>query len=91
MEIANNMKGKRMERQVNSLNKDFKTLNSKPQITFFYGDRVRWVEEVEKISRESKKLLRRYDDKMTLCILKQKGYIVINKLNATDYEQIITE
>jgi hypothetical protein len=30
MEIANGMKGKRMDKQVNSLTKDFRSLNAKP-------------------------------------------------------------
>ena len=87
MEIANGMGGKNMNKTVNSLSKDFKSLNQNPCMGLFYGKRTRFEEENETVEKGPKgskqvvkKVMKQYDDQGTLVFLKQKGNVVINNI-----------
>lgn len=80
-----------MDKQFNSLIKDFRSLNQKPQMGLFYGERVRFTQEQDKTQKEAKKIVKRFEDYMSLCMLKQRGYVVVNSLHNPVYEELQTE
>ena len=93
------MQGKNMPKAVNSLNKDFKSLNQKPGVGLFYGKRKRYQEENETVEKPGtkgaktvvKKVMKEYDDNGVLCFTKHKGNILINNIFQKDLNEIVSE
>ena len=86
MEITNKMAGKKNEKAVNSLGKDFKSLNQKPMFGLFTGSRVR-LQKTKGKNEEPDEI----EDNGLLCMVKQKGNVLIRNILTKDYESLYTE
>ena len=95
MAICNGMTGKiqKMEKTINSLQKDFKQLNQKPAFSFWTGHRTRLHEEVEvnKKTKEKKSRTFQVEDYGLVCVQKQLGNVFIRNVLLDDTSALITE
>jgi hypothetical protein len=88
MEITNKMAGKKSEKQVNSLGKDFRSLNQRPMFGLLTGKRSRLQSKKETKEEEEAEEI---EDNGLLCMVKQKGNVLVKNILTTDYDELYTE